>query len=127
MFKGYSTNKIQYFALFGSVIITIFIVELIRKKKLKEEYSLLWLFFSGLFLLFSLWRKGIDLIAQLLGVSYPPAAAFVLLFIAILSILIHYSIVISKLTENVKNLVQEIGILKYELKKIKEYDIKKYK
>ncbi len=125
MFKSYSTNKIQYFALFGSVIITIFIVELIRKKKLKEEYSLLWLFFSGLFILFSFWRRGIDLIAKLLGVSYPPAAAFILLFTAILSILIHYSIVISKLTENVKNLVQEIGILKYELKKIKEYGRKK--
>jgi hypothetical protein len=109
-------TKIQYFAIAGSLVIIFFIIELIRKRKIKEEYALLWLFFSIIFILFSLWRNGLNLIAKLIGIAYPPAAAFLLLFLAIFSILIHFSVIISKQSEYITTLIQEIAILKTEIK-----------
>lgn len=106
---------IQYIGIFGSIIFITAIIGLIRNKKLKEEYSLLWLFFGIVFLFLSIWRHSLEYIALLLGIAYSPAALFLILIIAIVSILIHFSIVLSKLTETNKKLVQEIGLVKMEL------------
>jgi len=115
-----NTMTIQYIAIGASVLLLVFVLYLIRKKALKEEYSLLWLFFCVVFLVFSIWRDGLEYLAKLIGVAYPPAALFFIFLLAILMILIEFSIIISKLSEKIKNLAQEIGILKMEIRKLKE-------
>ncbi len=111
-----NVNIIQYLGIFGSILFITSIILLIRGKKLKEEYSLLWLFFGLVFLGLSLWRNSLDYIAYFIGIAYSPAALFLILIIAIVSILIHFSVVLSRITEINKILVQEIGLLKLELK-----------
>jgi len=106
--------KMQYIAIIGSVLLLVFILNLIRRKRIKEEYSLLWLLLSVVFLVLSLWREGLDYISKLMGVAYPPAALFLILLMAIFMILIQFSIIISKQAENSKNLTQEHGLLKFE-------------
>ena len=118
MLKDVNINIIQWIAITGSVIFIVFILELIRKKKIKEEFSLLWLFFGIVFLVLSVWRESLDLIAFYLGFAYPPAALFLVLIVAIISILIHFSILISRLADYAKNLVQEVGLLKMEVDKM---------
>lgn len=120
MHDGINTNIIKYVSIFGSILFIVSIIMLIRGKKLKEEYSLLWLFFGFIFLALSIWRPMVDHISRFLGIAYSPAALFLILIIAILSILIHFSVVLSKMTETTKNLVQEIGLLKLELEKKKK-------
>lgn len=105
-------HKIQYIAIIGSIVVLIGIFELIRQKKLKEEYALLWIFFGIIFLMFSVWRDGLDLLSYMFGIAYPPAMLFLLLIMAIFAILIHYSVIISKLSEDNKTLIQEIGLLR---------------
>ncbi|MCU0822967.1 MAG: DUF2304 domain-containing protein [Spirochaetes bacterium] len=117
-------SLIQILGIAGSTLFLFLIIELIRKKKIKEEYSLLWLFFGIIFLVISIWRDSLEYIALLLGIAYAPAAIFLILIIAIISILIHYSLVISRLTENVKNLTQAIGLLDMELNETKKELIK---
>ena len=119
MAKYLNTSIIQYIAIIGSFIFILFIVELIRKKKLKEEYSFLWLALGFTFLFLSIWRGSLDILAFFLGVAYVPAALFIILFAVLIIILIHFSMVISKMKEYIKVLVQEIGLLKLELDKIK--------
>ena len=87
---------------------------LISRRKLREEFSLLWLFFGFVFLVLSIWRRSLDIIASFLGIAYAPAAIFLILIIGVIAILIHFSIAISGLTERVKTLVQEVGLLKME-------------
>lgn len=112
--------KVQYFAVTASICIILFVLELIRRKKIKEEYSLLWLFLGIVFLIFSIWREGLDYFSKLIGIYYPPATLFLLLLVGVFAILIHFSIVISKLTEKNKLLTQELGIYKMELDLIKK-------
>jgi len=113
-------HRIQYLAIFGSMVLLAFILVLIRNKKIKEEYSLLWIIISLVFLFFSIWRDALDYLAHLAGIAYAPAAIFLLFFIAVFMILVQFSIIISRLTEQNKRLIQELGLLKMEITQLKE-------
>lgn len=113
-------NRIQVFSIIGSATLIVFILKLIKRKKLKEEYSLLWLGCGITFFLVSLFKPLLELFAQTLGIIYAPAALLLVLIIGAFFILIQFSVVISKLSESNKNLTQEIGILKAEIKNLEK-------
>lgn len=122
MIDSVNINIIQYVGIAGSGTFLFFIISLIRKQRIKEEYSLLWLFFAFIFLILSIWRGSIEVIALTLGIAYAPAAIFIMLFVAVISILIHYSVVVSRQSEIITQLVQEVGLLKSDLNKQVIYD-----
>ena len=113
-----NVSQIQLVAITVSLLLFLFIMYLIRSQRLKEEYSLLWIFFSVVFIVFSFWRSGLDYISGFLGVAYPPAALFLILLMAVFLILIEYSVIISKLSDRNKSLAQEIGLLKHRVENI---------
>jgi len=123
MGEDINAGTIQVIAIIGSIVFVVFILLLIRNKKLKEEFSLLWLFFSVVLLILSIWRKSFDLIACYLGIAYAPAALFLILIMAIISILIHFSLVLSRLTNQTKSLVQEVGLLNMKNEKVPDETI----
>lgn len=112
----------QIVAILGSVSIILFLVELVRSRRLKESYSLLWFFVAIIFLIFSIWRDLLTLLASLLGVDYPPAALFLILIMGLYVLSINFSIVITRLSEKNKELSQEIGLINSEIKKLKQSD-----
>lgn len=112
--------RIQYIAIVGSVLLIIFILFLIKQKRLKEEYSLLWLLFATLFLVISLWKNALDWISELLGIAYPPAALFLILLMAIFVIMIEYSIIISRHSKWIRKMGQDVGIMKNEIEQLKK-------
>ena len=108
-------ERIQVFAILASAAICIGIVELVRKKKLMEKYSLIWIFSAVILITLSLWRNLLEQLADLLGIYYAPTALFIVLSFCGLGLLVHFSIAISKLTEENKTLAQEMALLKHEL------------
>lgn len=120
MIKEFETGNIQAIAIAVSLTFLVLILHLIKNKRIKEEYSLLWIFFAIVFIIFSFWRTGLDYIAIAIGVAYPPAALFMILLMAVFLILIEFSIIISKLSDKNKTLAQEIGLLYCELNKLQE-------
>ena len=108
-------DKIQIISIFASLTIFFVVVNLIRRKRLKTEYSLIWLLVSVIFIVFSFWRDGIDWLAKLFGIAYAPSVLFIILLIGIILLLIEFSIIISKQSERIKVLVQEIGLLRLEI------------
>jgi hypothetical protein len=107
--------RIQILAIIGSGVLIIFIIELIRRKKLKEEFAVLWLGMGIVFLVISMFRKLLDKFSLLVGIDYPPAALFLILIMGLVVILIHFSVAISRLKEENKKLAQELGLLRKEL------------
>jgi len=108
-------GRIQILSIIASLVIFSVVFNLVRRRRLKTEYSLIWLSVSIVFIIFSFWRQGIDKLASLLGIAYPPSVLYIILLIGIILILIEFSIIISKQAEKIKILVQEIGLLKLEL------------
>ena len=113
-------DKIQLISILGSIILIVFIFSLIVYRRLKEEYSLLWLFFAFVFLILSIWKDGLDWIAELIGISYAPAALFLILIMSIFVMLVEFSLIISKQSEWIKQSAQEIGLLKQEMENLIE-------
>ncbi|MCG3121272.1 MAG: hypothetical protein ALAOOOJD_04309 [bacterium] len=108
--------RIQIFAVCGSLAISAFIFELIRKRKMLEKYSLLWFCAAVVLIVLSLWRNLLEKTAALLGVYYAPTALFIIAAFFAMLMFLHFTVVISRLSEQNKNLAQEVGILQEELR-----------
>ncbi|NUM80006.1 DUF2304 domain-containing protein [bacterium] len=111
--------RIQFVAIAVSAGMMAFVFELIRRKKLREKYSLIWFAAGIVMIVLSVWRDLLDRVAFLLGVGYAPALLFMVALGFGALLMIHFSVVISELTEKNKTLAQEIALLKQELKKNK--------
>ena len=95
--------------LFGTVF------ELVRRRRLMERYALLWLFASATLLALAVWRNLLEVIARTIGVAYAPSALFVIAFGFILVLLLHFSLVISRLADQNKVLAQRMALLQQQL------------
>jgi hypothetical protein len=100
----------------ASVVLLGVIIELIRSHRLRERYALLWLLTGVVLLVLSLWRDGLNTIAGWAGVTgYPPAVLFALGLLFVIVVLLHYSTVISRLSDQNTILAQRVALLEAEL------------
>jgi uncharacterized protein DUF2304 len=108
--------KISIAASIASVVLLLVVFELIRSRRLRERYALLWLLTGVVLLALSAWRGGLNTIARWVGVeTYPPAILFAVASFFILAVLLHYSTVISKLSDQNSILAQRIALLEQRL------------
>ncbi|MBK7181882.1 MAG: DUF2304 domain-containing protein [Bacteroidetes bacterium] len=109
--------KIQIIAIAISLLFLLYIIRLIIKGKLREEYSIVWIVCTIVLIVFSFWRNGLEVMANLLGVYEAPNLIFTGAIFAILIYLLHLSVVISKLQSQNKQLAQDIAMLKEKMEK----------
>jgi hypothetical protein len=102
---------------FLAIIFFLFTIEFIRKRHLREEYAILWLSMSLAIAVLSLWPGLVALLGQLTGLFYV-SAVVAIIFIFLISVLMHYSIVISRIKETNKELVQKYALLELRLKEL---------
>ncbi|MVM32219.1 DUF2304 family protein [Spirosoma sp. HMF4905] len=110
---------IQIISLLGAAIFMIMIFRLIVQGRLREEYSIIWILCTVILIVFAIWRKGLEQISLLLGVYYPPSLIFLAAIFAIITFLVHLSVVNSKLQNQIKNLSHEMAMMKKELSDIR--------
>jgi hypothetical protein len=107
--------RVSIVAAIGAVILLSVIFELIRSRRLQERYALLWLLTGIVIFVLAVWRSLLGKAADLVGIAYPPSALFVLAAFFILLLLLHYSTVISKLSDQNLILAQRLALLEHEL------------
>jgi hypothetical protein len=108
--------RISIAASIASLVLILVVLELIRGRRLKERYALLWLVTGVVLLVLSLWREGLNTIAGWLGVSgYPPAILFAAATLFIIVVLLHYSTVLSELHDQNVVLAQRLALLEERL------------
>lgn len=101
----------------ASLALLLVVLELIRSRRLRERYALLWLATGVVLTALSAWRSGLNTIAGWVGVeSYPPAVLFAVGILFILAVLLHYSTVISRLSDQNVLLAQRIALLEEQLR-----------
>jgi hypothetical protein len=104
--------RVSIAAAIASLLLLLVVFELIRSRRLRERYALLWLLTGVVLLVLSLWRGGLNTIAGWFGVSgYPPAILFAVGILFILLVLLHYSTVISRLSDQSTILAQRLALL----------------
>ena len=96
----------------ASLALLLVVLELIRSRRLRERYALLWLATGVVLTVLSAWRDGLNTIASWVGIrSYPPAVLFAVGIVFILAVLLHYSTVISRLSDQNVVLAQRLALL----------------
>ena len=110
-------SRITILSVCLSIALLLYILEMVRRRRLREEYSILWLFGSGVILLLSIKQSWLVYFAQAVGIAYPPSFLFLLGILFIMLILIHFSIAISKLHQMNKRMAQDIALLKRDAEK----------
>lgn len=100
------------FAILATLALFILIIFLIKNKKLKEEYSVLWITTGLVLILIVLWYDILEYFTKLIGAVLPTTTLFIFAIIFLMAISLHFAVRVSSLTEQLKNLAQEISILK---------------
>ena len=110
--------KVQVVAILGSLLLLAAVIELVRRRTLREDYSLLWLLTGVVLVVLSFWRDLLELLARAVGIFYPPTALFVVAFGFVLLILLQFSLVISRLSAESIELAQQMAVLKWRLRQL---------
>jgi len=104
-----SRIQIVAVAVTGGLFFLVF--ELVRRRRLMERYALLWLFATAVLLGLAIWRGLLEKISGAVGIAYAPSALFAVAFGFVLALLLHFSLVISRLADQNKVLAQKLGLL----------------
>ena len=112
-------SRLQILAIVVTAGLFILVFELVRQRRLLERYALLWLFSSAVLLGLSIWRGALEELASAVGIFYAPSALFAVAFGFVLVLLLHFSLVISRLAEQSKVLAQRVGLLQYEVDQLR--------
>lgn len=100
---------------FSGVALFVIVFELVRKKKFREELSIIWLFFALVVASGSIIDLVIDPLARILRIGYPPAIGFMMISLVLIASLLYFSLITSDLKGKVKELTQKIALLEQEL------------
>jgi hypothetical protein len=107
--------RVSVIAALAAAVLLVIVLELIRSRRLQERYAVLWLLTGGVMLVFAIWGDALNELADLVGIAYPPSALFLLGAAFILLVLLHYSTVISRLSEQNTALTQRLALLELRL------------
>ena len=109
-------SRIQAIAVVVTAVLLFLVFELVRRRRLQERYALLWLLSAVVLLVLAAWSGLLEKVAGLVGIATPSNALFVVGFAFVLTLLLHFSLAVSRLTDETKILAQQVARLDAELR-----------
>ena len=116
------TDRVQIVAIAVSLLLLLAVLELVRRRKLVEEYSIVWILCALAMLGLSIWRDLLDRGARVIGVFYPPSALLVLLVVVVFVALLWFSVILSRQRRLIERLMEETAVLAAELRDARAAD-----
>ena len=110
--------RTQVFVVLLGLAMLLFVLNLVRTRRLREQYSLLWLFASVVIVLSAVFIGAVEKLSHTIGIYYPPAFLFLVALLMVFVLQFHFSTVISSLREQNKTLVQDLGILQHDVRSL---------
>lgn len=113
-------NKLMIILLIISLLFLIFIFVQVRKKRLNEAYSLVWICAGIVIVIISIFPNILQLVSNIIGIYYAPTTLFLILIFFILLLLLQFSIITSKKNQQIRKLAQEIALLSKKVNDLAE-------
>jgi hypothetical protein len=110
-------TKIQILSILVSALLLLGVLELVRRRAFLERYALLWLFSALVLLALSAWEGALEEMAGVVGIAYPPNALFLVAFGFVIVLLLHFSVAVSRLSDQTKVLTQRLALLEHRQRK----------
>jgi hypothetical protein len=115
-------TRIQLLAVAASGLLLVVVLELVRRRRFLERYALLWLLSASVMLALAIWQGLLANLANLVGIVYPPNALFLVAFGFVLLLLLHFSLAVSKLSDQSKVLAQRLALLEERVRRAPSED-----
>lgn len=112
-------DRLQVIAVVLSVAFLAVVLELVRRRKLAEEYSVLWLGVAGVLLAVSVWRELLHAAARELGVHDPPNVLLIALTAVVVVGLLRVSVILSGQRRQIDRLIEDTAILSAEIRELR--------
>ena len=113
------TDLLQIVAVATSAALLVLVLELVRRRKLTDEHSLIWCLGAAALLVFSLWRDALHLVAAALGIRYPPALLILGLVFFVFVVSLYFSVVISRQRQQIERMVEDLALLDHDLRELR--------
>jgi hypothetical protein len=104
-------TRIQLLSIAVSAGLLVLVLELVRRRSFLERYAILWLFSAVILLGLAIWKGLLERVAELVGIAYPPNALFLIAFGFVMILLLHFSLAVSKLSDQTRVLAQRLALL----------------
>jgi hypothetical protein len=110
-------TRILFFSPIGAIALSLVVLELVRRRRLQERYSMLWLVTCLVLVVLAAVPGLLNRIASAVGIIYPPNALFVAAFGFVLLVLLNFSIAVSRLSEQTSRLAQRLAMLEEQTRR----------
>lgn len=117
MLHYYENYILEIVALTLGTLLMAFVIANMRRASLNVRYAILWLCAGFVLLVLSLYRPLLDYIAKAVGIGYPPSLLFLVAFVFLLFIVLHYSLVLSSHRDSIRRLAQTVALLEQEVRR----------
>lgn len=105
----------NFAALLVAIAIVVFVLEMLRRKKLREKYATLWLIIGALTVVLAAFPVLLNIAAELVGVQLPSNLLFILSILLLLGVCLHLSWELSIIEDETRALAEEVAILRTQL------------
>lgn len=110
--------KLQFAAIASTALMLVIVFELVRQRRLMERYSLLWLFAAIVLLFLSIFTGILGWFSTLVGIATPSNALFAVAIGFATLMLLHFSVTVSRLSDQNKVLAQKLAATEERLRRL---------
>ena len=107
--------RLHIVAIASALLLFALVFELVRRRKLMERYALLWMLSAAMLLALAVSSDLLEAFAGAVGIAYAPSAFFAVVLGTVLVLLLHFSLVVSRMADQAKVLAQRVGALQQQL------------
>ena len=112
------TDLVQLLAVTVSILLLLLVLELVRRKKLTEEYSFIWIVCALALLGVALGRRLMDTLAVAIGIYYPPAALLLVLVLFVFVASLSFSVVVSRQRQQIERLIEDTALMDLHVREL---------
>ena len=113
------TDVVQMTAVAFSLLLVGLVLELVRRRRLTEEHSVIWTAGAVALLVLSLWRDVLHVAARAIGIHYPPALLLLALIGFVFLVSLYFSVVISRQRQQIERLIEEVALLDADVRALR--------
>jgi hypothetical protein len=113
---GHLDDRVRIVAVVLTAVMLGIVLELVRRRRLVERYALLWMIVALTLLVLAIWNQLLSVASDAIGIAVPANALFIAAFAVAFLLLLHFSVITSRLSEETKILAQEVARLDTEVR-----------
>ncbi len=113
-------KRVQFISLLASLGLLGIVLELVRRRMLKERFALLWIFSAAGLVVLSVWGNLLEILAKLVGIYYAPAVLLPIIIFFGVVLFLYFSVIVTKQADRIKTLAQKLALLEQQVEDLKQ-------